>query len=146
MDHKTFRAGECTTRFIDETPSLFELPKRRDRATRLLKFLADIIVNGNPLVKDLPDPHAAHLPLCPSLSTARYRLKELATNSRNWDQVDSPSGCWIKTAAHYRHHISRRAPILLATRFRTFDLIHIAEAYAHSCPQLFSLEMGRCHV
>ena len=54
MDHEMFNDGECTTRFIDETPQLFQFPRRRDRATRLLTFLADIIVNGNTLVKDRP--------------------------------------------------------------------------------------------
>ncbi|MFN9943958.1 MAG: pyruvate carboxylase, partial [bacterium] len=30
---------------------------------------------------------------------------------------------------------------LFATRFRTYDLMQIAEAYARGCPELFSLEM-----
>ena len=54
LAHDTFAAGECTTQFIDETPQLFDFPEPHDRATRLLAFLADIVVNGNPLVKDLP--------------------------------------------------------------------------------------------
>ena len=31
---------------IDHSPELFKLAKRRDRATRLLRFLAETIVNG----------------------------------------------------------------------------------------------------
>src|SRR4029453_8324219 len=50
----TFLEGRCTTRFIDETPELFELPRRRNRATRILSYLGEIAVNGHPLVKGLP--------------------------------------------------------------------------------------------
>ncbi|MEM7314370.1 MAG: biotin carboxylase N-terminal domain-containing protein, partial [Planctomycetota bacterium] len=45
MDQPTFVEGECTTRYIDETPELFDLPQRRNRATRLLQYLGDVIVN-----------------------------------------------------------------------------------------------------
>lgn len=46
-----FLSGQATTRLIDNTPDLVVLPKRRDRATRLLTYLAETIVNGNELVK-----------------------------------------------------------------------------------------------
>ena len=44
--HPTFLAGGCTTTFIDETPELFFLPRRQDRATKLLTYIAEVIVNG----------------------------------------------------------------------------------------------------
>ena len=69
---------------IDTTPSLFDLPTRRDRATRLLRYMADVIVNGNALVKGHPvatrrDPAQAPIekhtrPIPPG---TRDRLKEL---------------------------------------------------------------------
>src|SRR5205823_11791577 len=43
----TFRAGKATTTLIDTTPALFEFAPRRDRASKLLSFLGDVIVNGN---------------------------------------------------------------------------------------------------
>src|SRR5690606_33976881 len=52
--HPTFLEGNCTTRFIDETPDLFKLPKRKDRATKLLTYLGEVIVNGNALVAGRP--------------------------------------------------------------------------------------------
>src|SRR5579872_2839757 len=75
--HPTFLSGGCTTRFIDETPALFKLPVRQDRATRLLTYIAEIIVNGHPevggkkpggrispsLPASSPTPDAAPLPL-----------------------------------------------------------------------------------
>jgi pyruvate carboxylase len=46
-----FRSGRATTTLIDTSPGLFAFTARRDRATRLLAFLGDVIVNGNPQVK-----------------------------------------------------------------------------------------------
>jgi pyruvate carboxylase len=45
------RDAEYTTKFIDETPELFKWEKKRDRATRILTFIGETIVNGNPEVK-----------------------------------------------------------------------------------------------
>src|SRR5208282_4347027 len=50
VTHPEFLAGRFTTRFIDETPELFRLPQRQDRATKLLSYIAEIIVNGHPEV------------------------------------------------------------------------------------------------
>ena len=47
VNHPTFQSGDATTRFLDETPELFQFTPRKDRATRLLKYLGETIVNGN---------------------------------------------------------------------------------------------------
>ncbi len=59
INHPSFADGTYTTKFIDQTPELFKTAKRRDRATRLLNFVGDVIVNGNPEVKNRTRP--AHL-------------------------------------------------------------------------------------
>ena len=46
LTHPTFIAGKCHTKFIDETPELFEFTESRDRATRVLKYIANIQVNN----------------------------------------------------------------------------------------------------
>ena len=51
INHPQFKSGECLTRFIDTTPELFKFAKRADRATRLLRFIGDVVVNGNPEMK-----------------------------------------------------------------------------------------------
>ena len=48
LEHPRFIAGECTTRFIDDTPELFRFPIRQNRAMRLLTYAAEITVNGFP--------------------------------------------------------------------------------------------------
>ena len=40
--------GENDTSFVDETPELFEFPVSQDRATKLLTYIGDIVVNGFP--------------------------------------------------------------------------------------------------
>lgn len=140
--HPTFQAGQCTTRFIDETPELFQFPRRRDRATKLLTYLGEIAVNGNPLVKDRPVAlrrEPAPLPHYdangPIPDGMRQRLQQLGPEKfSRWILEQRPL---LLTDTTFRDaHQS-----LLATRFRTYDLVNIAEAYARLCPQLFSLEM-----
>src|SRR5208282_4795238 len=54
--HPTFIKGEATTTFIDSSPELFRFRIKRDRATKLLGYLADVIVNGRSDVKGKVDP------------------------------------------------------------------------------------------
>ena len=44
----TFRDGQAHTKLIDTTPELFQFRLRQDRATKLLNYLGQVIVNGNP--------------------------------------------------------------------------------------------------
>ena len=46
ITHPKFAHGDYTTKFIDETPELFKWEKKKDRATRILSFIGDTIVNG----------------------------------------------------------------------------------------------------
>lgn len=142
ITHPTFLEGGCTTKFLDETPALFQFVERKDRATKLLTFLGDVIVNGNPLVKKKPakiryDP--APLPQLDETQAApsgtRQKLQELgAAGFSKW--VLQQDRLLITDTTFRDAHQS-----LLATRMRTFDMLQIAGAYAHLCPQLFSLEM-----
>ena len=56
VKHDAFLAGKCTTRFLDETPALFQLPERKDRATKLLTYIGEVIVNGQRIPVTLQDP------------------------------------------------------------------------------------------
>ena len=141
IGNDVFLNGEATTRLIDTTPQLFELPTRRDRATRLLRYLANVLVNGNELVKDrpiavrrepavIPDVDAGPLP-----KGTRDWLKELGpTKFAEWVK-DQKSLLFTDTTMRDAHQS------LLATRLRTYDMLAVAEAYARLAPQLFSLEM-----
>src|SRR4051794_27491830 len=43
IEHPTFKSGEATTTFIDQTPALFRFSAARDRATKMLWYLGDVI-------------------------------------------------------------------------------------------------------
>lgn len=45
VNHPIFKEGKCYTTFIEETPELFELQSSQDRATKLVDFLGNRIVN-----------------------------------------------------------------------------------------------------
>ncbi|HJN06842.1 MAG TPA: biotin carboxylase N-terminal domain-containing protein, partial [Bacteroidales bacterium] len=49
--HKSFVEGNATVNLIKDNPELFVLKPRRDRATKIIKYLGEVIVNGNPDVK-----------------------------------------------------------------------------------------------
>jgi pyruvate carboxylase len=140
--HPLFRSGECTTRFIDTTPELFKFQARRDRATRLLKFLGEVAVNGNPEVAgrklpDLPLPRPIK-PACdlsePIRPGTRDRLKALgAQGFADWMKAEQRV-LLTDTTMRDAHQS------LFATRMRTRDLLEIAPHYARLAPDLFSLE------
>lgn len=140
--HPEFMNGQCTTSFIDDTPELFDFPTRRDRATKVLTYLAETIVNGNALVKDRPRATrriAAPVPNVKESSKipngTRQLLQELGPEKfSQW--VRDQQGLLITDTTFRDAHQS-----LLATRVRSYDLLQIAEAYARLCPELFSIEM-----
>ncbi|MDD3184909.1 MAG: pyruvate carboxylase [Anaerostipes sp.] len=45
LNHETFQTGNCYTTFIEDTSELFILPESQDRATKILEFLGNKMVN-----------------------------------------------------------------------------------------------------
>lgn len=142
INHPLFISGECSTRFIDSTPELYKFPKRRDRATRLLNFISNVAVNGNPEVagRTLPTLPLA-LPVLPkddlngSLAVGtKDRLTALGPQKFSEWMRNEKRILLTDTTMRDAHQS------LFATRMRTDDMVHIAPHYAHHLPQLFSLE------
>ena len=139
--HPRFRAGEYTTRFIDETPELFKFTPRRDRATRLLAFIGDVVMNGNPEVQGRPVPEHILTPEIPGVPPrpeeppgTRDLLKELGPEGFSAWMRDQTRLLLTDTTFRDAHQS------LLATRFRTHDLITPAAYYARHLSGLLSLE------
>ena len=61
-----FIAGNATVNFIQDHPELFTFSERQDRGTKMLRFLADITVNGNPDVKVKHEKKTFSNPVVPS--------------------------------------------------------------------------------
>ncbi len=147
LEHPGFQAGRCTTRFVDETPALFRFTPRQDRATKLLSYIADVIVNGNPHVpKDGVRP-ASKLPEVPGVVPtpgqaatlnppgSRDRLRQLGPK-RFAEWMKGEKRLLLTDTTFRDAHQS-----LLATRMRTYDMVRIAPFYAARLAGLFSLEM-----
>jgi len=141
ITHPKFRDNSYTTRFIDNTPELFDFPKRRDRATKLLTYVADVSVNGHPEVKDRPRPPAeAAAPKVPV-----FEAPTVLDGSRQILEREGPKGLadWMKAQKRVLFTDTTMRDghqSLLATRMRTHDIVQIAKAYSHGMPNLFSLE------
>jgi pyruvate carboxylase len=140
LKHKTFLDDTYTTKFIDTTPELFQFKKRRDRATKILTYIADITVNGHPETAGRPLPPAeARTPRPPALRA------EPPMGTRNLLEQKGPQAVadWLRaqkkvlitdTTMRDGHQS------LLATRMRSIDMIRVAPAYAANLSQLFSIE------
>jgi pyruvate carboxylase len=137
-----FRRGEATTRLIDTTPELFHFPPRKDRASKLLAFLGDVIVNGNPHAKGYRPPGPivpAPLPSwnhrkAPSPGSRQILLERGAEGFADW--VLQQKKLLVTDTTFRDAHQS-----LMATRVRTRDMLIVADAVARRTPDLFSLEM-----
>ncbi|MGR8920118.1 MAG: pyruvate carboxylase [Gammaproteobacteria bacterium] len=140
LQHPDFGNADYTTRFVDDTPELLVFPRRRDRATRLLRYIGDVAVNGNALVDERPRPAVPREPRVPAYTPGtpaegtRQRLEALGPRGfADWMLAQQQV---LVTDTTFRDaHQS-----LLATRMRSFDMVQVAEAYAHLLPGLFSIE------
>src|SRR5262249_26114630 len=129
--NETFRVGQATTTLIDTTPELLTFKPRRDRATKLLNFLGDVVVNGNPVVKGHTPagPLAAPMPLkwdgkqTPAPGTRQLLLELGAKEFAKW--AVKQKRLLITDTTFRDAHQS-----LLATRLRSYDMLAIADAVA----------------
>lgn len=143
IHHPEFRSGNATTRFIDNNPQLLQFTARKDRATKLLNYLADVMVNGNPFAKGhKPDRVMTLAPLpkwdrhaLPARGTKQI-LTALGPEKFCKDWIAKQKRLLITDTTMRDAHQS-----LLATRMRTFDMLAVADAVARRTPNLFSLEM-----
>lgn len=146
LDDPVFRAGQCDTRFIDNTPALFDFTDKPSRASRVLAYIADTVVNGNELVKDRPVSRRFEPVPIPSAVTPIDSSQPPPAGTRD---LFKKMG-----ADEFSQWILKQKPLLLtdttfrdahqslfATRMRTADMKNIAASYAHHCSDLFSIEM-----
>ena len=79
ITHKDFVKGNATTKMIDVTPSLFKFKPRKDRASKLLNYLGEVIVNGNPPSKGDPEYKITLPSLFQNVKLQRSHPEELVT-------------------------------------------------------------------
>ncbi len=142
IHNPTFKSGMATTTLIDTTPELFTFKHRRDRASKLMSFLGNVIVNGNPQSKG----HSTKTTLA-AASEVAYDHKAvvppgtrqllLQLGPKKFAEWTLSQKALLVTDTTFRDaHQS-----LLATRVRTYDMVATADALARRASRLFSLEM-----
>ncbi|NUB43791.1 pyruvate carboxylase [Fertoebacter nigrum] len=140
LKHPTFLNNTYTTKFIDTTPELFTFKKRRDRATKILTYIADITVNGHPETAGRAKPAAdIKVPKPPALRG------EPMMGTRNLLEQQGPQAVADWMAAQTKLLITDTTmrdghQSLLATRMRSIDMIRVTPAYAANMGSLFSVE------
>lgn len=151
LTNETFIKGDCWTTFIDDTPSLFQMISSQNRATKLLSYLADVVVNGSSIKGQIGEPKLTEEALIPDIHHPTTGIKidvERTPVPRGWrqvllekgpkefaNQIRKFNGTLLTDTTWRDAHQS-----LLATRVRTIDLANIAPTTAHAMKGLFSLE------
>ena len=148
VGHPRFLSGTTDTAFVDETPALFDLAPRRNRAQKLLHLLGHVIVNGpvSPVLQKgvLPARVEPTVPAAPGAGRPAG-----AAPPAGWRDVllrEGPAGFARAVRAHEGLLLTDTTwrdahQSLLATRVRTVDLLAVAPATARALAPCFSLEM-----
>ena len=148
ITHPGFLEGKLTTRFLDEAPELFQFRIRRDRATKVLSYIGEIIVNGHPEAGRRARAGSKHKPTIRVHHIEAPGPKRGATPQGTRDLLNQLGpdrfAKWVReqkkilitdTTMRDAHQS------LFATRMRTQDLLAIAPRYARVHADFFSLEM-----
>ncbi|HLO25180.1 MAG TPA: pyruvate carboxylase [Geobacteraceae bacterium] len=142
VTHPVFLDGKCNTSFIEKHPELLEIREKKDRATKVLTFLGDVIVNGSPgIAKPLKSAELIEAKV-PEIDYTRPRpagtrdifMERGAEGLSKW--ILEQKRLLITDTTMRDAHQS-----LLATRVRSYDLLKIAEPTSHLAADIFSLEM-----
>ncbi|MBS1630855.1 MAG: pyruvate carboxylase [Bacteroidetes bacterium] len=142
ITHPEFRAGQATVNLIAEHPSLFQFSPSQDRGTRMLRFLGETCVNGNQDVKFKDPEKVFEKPALPEFDPnaaypegSKNKLNRMGTDAFCAWLRDDPQIHYTDTTLRDGHQS------LIATRMRTRDMLHAAEAFARLHPQTFSMEV-----
>lgn len=147
ITHEDFISGTATVNFIQEHPELFTYTMRQDRGTRMLNFLAEVSVNGNPDVKPadrkVAESKVFEKPVVPPIPAKSHTYPEGTKDLLT--KLGPDKFCeWLKNEKkiHYTDTTMRDAhQSLLATRMRTRDMLKVAKSFAMTFPQTFSMEV-----
>ncbi|MBQ9988366.1 MAG: pyruvate carboxylase [Clostridia bacterium] len=137
LQNERFLSGQCDTRFIDATPSLFTFEQSQDRATKILQYIGTRSLDQNRPAKVARMAPVAlpEVPGAASLTGYKQLLDEKGPKAVA-DAVLKEKKLLITDTTLRDAHQS-----LLATRVRTRDMLDAAPATAHTLSPAFSLEM-----
>ncbi len=143
LRNETFYKGKATVNFIKDNPQLLTPPNWQDRGTKILRYLAEVVVNAN---SDVPfiDPRMVFVkPVVPAFDKAapypagtKNKLQELGREKFVEWLKNEPKIQYTDTTFRDAHQS------LIATRMRTYDMLQVAESFAKNhAKDVFSMEM-----
>lgn len=138
LNNPQFEKGLCSTKFIDENPELFDIQESKDRGTKLLQYIGNVIVNENKCAEK-PRFDALHEPdlsrEVPIIEGSKAKFERIGKKAYIEGIANDKKVLLTDTTMRDAHQS------LLATRFRTNDFLNVAEATDKYQKDLFSLEM-----
>ena len=143
LNNPTFQSGNITTSFIPNHPEILTPRRYQDRGTKMLRYLADVIVNGNTDVKFTDPNKTFRTPIVPLFDSNEAYPK--GTKDRLRELGPEKFVTWLKNKKEiqFTDTTFRDAhQSLLATRVRTHDMLKVAEGFArHHADDVFSMEV-----
>lgn len=143
LSNDIFRNGKCTVNFIQENPQL-TIPDPEyfnDRGTKMLKYLAELKVNGHPDVTKFDADKVFRTPIIPEITKKEYPkgtkdiLNELG-REKFIEYIKNEKKIFFTDTTLRDAHQS-----LFATRLRNYDMVKVTEGIAKNFPELFSMEV-----
>ncbi|MEO0470210.1 MAG: pyruvate carboxylase, partial [Bacteroidota bacterium] len=142
LTNDEFQAGDATVRFIPDHPELLASPRWRDRATKTVRYLANVMVNGNSDVRFVDPDRSFRTPVVPAFDASapvpagsKTRLEAMGRDAFLKDLRARKEIQYTDTTFRDAHQS------LFATRMRTVDMLKVAESFARHHPELFSMEV-----
>ena len=133
LKNPTFMAGKCHTKFIDETPELFQIDESQDRATKMLKYIGNIVVKEQDGHKFYDAPRFP--PVTGNRPDGLKQMLDAKGPKAVADWVLDQKKLLITDTTCRDAHQS-----LLATRVRTRDIVKGMEGTSEILADAFSLE------
>ncbi len=142
LSHKKFLEADIDTSFLASEPELFKFPQPQDRATRLLKYIANVTVNNPHNLSDKNikrDNIGYDLPQQPPTAPTNHSAKKVFEASgveglKQW--ILNQRQLLLTDTTMRDAHQS-----LFATRLRNYDIFQSTSYYRNHLDQFFSLEM-----
>ncbi|BFZ57918.1 pyruvate carboxylase [Savitreella phatthalungensis] len=139
-----FQDATYWTTYIDDTPDLFKLYRSADRATKILTYLGELVVNGTQIVGQVGEPQLKGDAIIPELKGVDVS----SPCSEGWRNIilkDGPEGFAKAVRANKGTLIMDTTwrdahQSLLATRVRTLDMLNIAPQTSHALSNAYALE------
>lgn len=142
IQHEIFKEGKATVNFIENTPELFDIELPQDRTSKIVKYLGEVIVNGNPDIKAIDQNKVFRTPKVPQFDP--FAAYPKGTKDMLTEMGPEKFCAWLlqEKKVHFTDTTMRDAhQSLLATRMRTYDMLQVAESFAKNHPNIFSMEV-----